>query len=185
MPVDRYGLPLSSSSLEACERYVAGVDVMLSYQPGADTELQAALSVDPGFAMAHAALARHFQMWGRTADARASIANAQACSTGISPREQQHIGILAALIGGRPVEALRCLHEHLQDYSRDAIALATALAATLIETHLGEIVRVGGSGAQRDLFEDTLATAQALTGNAAATERTVLWRRLRGLSASN
>ena len=130
---DRYGLALSSSSAAACAHYVAGVDLLLANQPGADTALNAALTLDPRFAMAHAALARLHQSWGRAVDARAAIANARALlqsgGTSVSPREQQHIAVLAAAIEGRATDALRLLLAHLKDYPRDAQVLGLALGA--------------------------------------------------------
>ena len=135
MHTDRYGLALSSSSAAACEHYIAGVDLLLSNQPGADAALNAALALDPGFALAHAALARHHQSWGRAADARAAISSAQAAfatqgsATGSSPREQQHIAVLAAAIEGRAVDALRLLLAHVNQYPRDALVLGLALGA--------------------------------------------------------
>lgn len=135
MNTDRYGLTLSSPSAGACAHYVAGVDLLLANQPDADLALNAALTLDPGFAMAHAALARHHQSWGRAADARAAIAKARALlsapsgGTSISSREQQHIAVLAAAIEGRATDALRLLLAHLEDYPRDALVLGLALGA--------------------------------------------------------
>ncbi len=135
MQTDRYGLALSSPSTAACEHYVAGVDLLLSNQPGADTEFIAALALDPGFAMAHAALARHHQSWGRAADARTSIATAHALlaaqsgSTGVSLREQQHVAVLAAAMDGRATDALGLLLAHVNEYPRDALVLGLALGA--------------------------------------------------------
>lgn len=132
---DRYGLALSAPSAAVCAHYIAGVDLLLANQPGADTALNAALTLDPGFAMAHAALARLHQSWGRAADARVTIAKAQALlsaqsgGTSISPREQQHIAVLAAAIAGRATDALRLLLAHLKDYPRDALVLGLALGA--------------------------------------------------------
>lgn len=135
MHTDRYGLALSSPSAAACEHYVTGVDLLLSNQPGADIALNAALTLDTGFAMAHAALARHHQSWGRAADARTAIAKAHALlsahsgGTSISPREQQHVAVLAAAIEGRATDALRLLLAHVNAYPRDALVLGLALGA--------------------------------------------------------
>jgi hypothetical protein len=140
---DRYGLELSTCSSLAVAHYVRGVDLLLSQAPGADIEFEAALSADPAFAMAHAALARFHQSWGRAAQARTAIAAAVSASTAtstsnqvsgrskssVSRREQQHIAILSTLIDGNAPQALRLLLEHLDEFARDALALGMALGA--------------------------------------------------------
>src|SRR4030095_9805531 len=54
---DRYGLPLSTASAVAAERYQDGMDRLLSYGFGADEAFAAALRADEGFALAHAGAA--------------------------------------------------------------------------------------------------------------------------------
>ena len=44
---DRYGLPLTTTSLRAVDAYVDGVDRLLSVQPGADRCFRAALRSHP------------------------------------------------------------------------------------------------------------------------------------------
>lgn len=127
MLTDRYSLTLSCSSSAAQAHYIAGVDLLLSSQPGADIQFLQALALDPAFAMAHAALARHHQVWGRMAEARAAITAAGTHAAGASRREQQHAALLAALMEGHATDGLRRLIEHLGDFPRDAIALSTAL----------------------------------------------------------
>jgi hypothetical protein len=46
---DRYGLPLSTSSLVARDAYVAGADCILSAVAGAEAHLGRALEVDPEY----------------------------------------------------------------------------------------------------------------------------------------
>src|ERR671918_315969 len=58
MLLDRYGLPLSTSSTAARDAYVAGVDCVLSAAHGDQAHLERAVEADPDFALAHAALAR-------------------------------------------------------------------------------------------------------------------------------
>jgi hypothetical protein len=55
---DRYGLPISTTSDLAAEKYRAGVDLLLSLWPGAAETLDATIAADPEFALAHAARAR-------------------------------------------------------------------------------------------------------------------------------
>ena len=64
---------------------------------------------------------------------------------------------------------------------RAALAFAAgddARCARLLEPVMGEVVRIGGSGAQREVFEDTLLVA-LMRGGEAAKARALLDRRLR------
>ena len=58
MLVDRYGLPVSTTSVTAIEAYVAGADCVLAAVTGAGEHLEQAIRADPEFALAHIALAR-------------------------------------------------------------------------------------------------------------------------------
>ncbi len=127
MERDRYGYPLATVSPEAAAAYRTGVDLLLSGYPGADAYLAESLRHDPGFALAHAALARHCQIYGRTAEARAAIERAR--GAGSSRRERQHIDILGLSIEGQPARALAALLEHADAYPRDALPLSLALGA--------------------------------------------------------
>jgi hypothetical protein len=51
---DRYGLPVTTSSHVALERFQEGMDRLLSFGPGADEGFAAAVEADPGLAVAHA-----------------------------------------------------------------------------------------------------------------------------------
>ena len=53
--LDSRGLPLSTTSDLAAERYRDGVDLLLSAWPGAAKALEEAIAADPDFALAHAA----------------------------------------------------------------------------------------------------------------------------------
>jgi hypothetical protein len=55
--LDGRGLPLSTTSERAAERYRDGVDLLLSAWPGAVEALEEAIAADPDFALAHAARA--------------------------------------------------------------------------------------------------------------------------------
>lgn len=129
MEEDRYGLALSTGSARAASAYRDGVDLVLSAYPGADRRFLEALGHDEGFALAHAGLARHFQIYGRLAEAREAIGRARALAAGTSPREQGHVRILDLLTGGEPAKALEALLVHVEAFPRDALPLSTALGA--------------------------------------------------------
>ena len=57
---DRYGLPLTTSSPVAAERFIEGLDLLLEQNFGPEEQLTQAMEADPGFALAHSALA---YMW--------------------------------------------------------------------------------------------------------------------------
>jgi Tfp pilus assembly protein PilF len=75
---DRRGLPLSTRSAEAVERYDRAVELMLSSNAGREEQLAAAIAADEGFALAHAAMALSYQFQGEVAAAKASSERAQA-----------------------------------------------------------------------------------------------------------
>jgi tetratricopeptide repeat protein len=129
MDVDRYGLALATSSPKAADAYRAGVDLLLSAWPGAEARFREAIAHDPGFALAHAGLARHLQSYGRIPEAKEALARAKHFMPGISKREQAHIGMLWLAIDGQAVRALEALLAHLEAHPRDALAFSLALGA--------------------------------------------------------
>jgi hypothetical protein len=129
MESDRYGLALATSSAKAAAAYRRGVDLLLSAWPGAGDSLLEAIAHDPGFALAHAALARHLQIYGRMAEARETIARADALVATAATREAAHVRILGLAIGGQSARALSALLEHLEAHPRDALAFSLALGA--------------------------------------------------------
>ncbi len=152
---DRYGLQLTTRSASARDAYVAGADAILGAVAGAARHLEAALESDPGFALAQAALARaHFQI-AQVPEARASAAKARALAAHASLREQSHVHALALAIEGKPVEALQATRAHMEEWPRDAMALAPAT---------GVFGLIGFSGRQEretELYEALRALAPA------------------------
>ena len=128
MEHDRYGLALSTRSAAAAA-YREGVDLMLSAWPGAEACFERALREDEGFALAHAALGRFHQMYARGAEARAAIARARETAKGASARERAHVEILGLAVEGASARALEALLRHIDEWPRDAFALALALGA--------------------------------------------------------
>src|SRR5215471_10812798 len=123
---DRYGLPLSAQEQAAAEHYIEGIDCALALSVGAQARLEAAIAADPGFGMAHVALAREFQYRGNIAAAQASKVQALQCMDGVSRRERQHIEALAKAVDGDGPGALALIHEHVQEFPRDAFLLKQA-----------------------------------------------------------
>src|SRR6267142_1952650 len=113
---DRFGLSLSSVSAEAVASYVAGVDLLLSANVGAEAQLEHAVAADPNFALAHIARARMLQLRARMPEARVAAAQAKALCEDVTPRERQHIDAIALVVDGAAVEALAMVRSHASEY---------------------------------------------------------------------
>src|SRR5712671_3270501 len=124
---DRFGLPLTTQSAPAAESYGSGVDLLLSANTGGEALLDAALTADPEFALAHIARARLCQMQVRMPDAKAAAAKARGLRDRVSRREQGTIEAIALTVDGAGPQAMACLEAHVADYPRDALALSLAL----------------------------------------------------------
>src|SRR4029453_3331133 len=126
MLLDRYGLPLSTSSTAARDAYVAGVDCLLSAAHGDQTHLARAGEADPDFALAHAALARGRFLMADVPGARQAAARARELAPKITPREQSHVDALCLALEGKPVESLAATRAHLAQHPRDAMVASPA-----------------------------------------------------------
>jgi hypothetical protein len=118
---DRYDYPLTTSSEAARDVYVDGIDRLLAADTGAEEALRRAVEMDEGFALAHAGLARAWQVLARGPEAAASMAKARALSQGVTARERGHIDILSHLVAGDGPAAHAAALVHLGDYPRDAV----------------------------------------------------------------
>jgi tetratricopeptide (TPR) repeat protein len=127
---DRYGLPLSTSSAVAAERYQAGMDRLLSYGAGADQAFAAAVEADPGFALAHAGRALFALFQGDGATAKAAVEQARNLAAGATRRERQHVEALATIAGGEGTRGLGLIEEHVKEFPRDAL-LVNQAASTI------------------------------------------------------
>ena len=126
MSRDRYGLTLSTGSVEAVAAYVDGVDRFLAAHDGAEECFARAIAADPDFALGHIGRARSLQLAGRGVDARAAVALGQAREARLGRRERQHVEALSLAVAGEGARALQLIREHLAEFPRDAMALAAA-----------------------------------------------------------
>jgi tetratricopeptide (TPR) repeat protein len=129
-PADRYGLPLSTASAVAAERYQDGMDRLLSYGTGADQAFAAAVEADAGFALAHAGRALFALFQGDGATAKTAIEQARKLAAGATRREQQHVEALATIAGGEGARGLGLIEEHVKEFPRDAL-LVNQAASTI------------------------------------------------------
>ena len=127
MPLaDRYGLPVSTSSTVALERYQDGMDRLLAYGLGAEDCFAAALAADERFALAYAGAALWSFFRNDGSAARAAIAKAAAALDGATRREHQHVDALTAIVGGETARGLEMIQEHVDEFPRDALLVNQA-----------------------------------------------------------
>jgi hypothetical protein len=128
--LDSRGLPFSTTSDFAAERYRDGVDLLLSAWPGAAETLEGAIAADPDFALAHAARARLHAMRAELPQARARIETADAIvARRGTERERSHVEILSLAINGQPAKALERVRAHADTWPRDVLILSLPLGA--------------------------------------------------------
>jgi tetratricopeptide (TPR) repeat protein len=124
---DRYGLVLSTASSLAAESYVEAMDLFRSGNAGAKDRLAEAMQADAGFALPHAAQAYIHMFYGRSAEAKAAAERARTLSGGITPREQQHVEVIAAQLSGEVDRAKLLAREHVGEFPRDTLILTLAM----------------------------------------------------------
>ncbi|HKV00175.1 MAG TPA: tetratricopeptide repeat protein [Vineibacter sp.] len=128
--LDRYGLPLSTSSEPAAAAYRQGIDLMLAAWPGAAQALDGAIAADPDFALAHIARAREHFLYGQGQQAKAEAAAArELVARHGTERERSHVEILALGMEGQPAKSLQGALAHLEHWPRDAFILSLPLGA--------------------------------------------------------
>jgi hypothetical protein len=128
--LDSRGMPLSTTSDIAAEHYREGVDLLLSAWPGAAEALRAAITADPDFALAHAALARLHAIRAEPAEARTRIAAAtEIVARRGTERERSHVEALSLAINGQSAKALERALAHADSWPRDVLILSLPLGA--------------------------------------------------------
>ena len=152
---DRYGFTLTTVSADARDAYVAGVDLSLSANRGAEEQFQRAIACDEGLAVAHAALARTLQVQHNPDQAKAVAGRARELASSLPHRERSHVNALATVIDGGSVAALAAVKEHLAIHPRDAMVLAPCVGV------FGLIGFSGRAGREAELLAllDSLASA--------------------------
>jgi tetratricopeptide (TPR) repeat protein len=123
---DRYGLPITTSSTLAAERFIEGIDLLLEQNFGPEEQFTQAIEADAGFALAHGALAYMLNLRAQVAEARECAQQAQSLATGVSRRERQQIEAIALFINGQGPRSYALIREHLADYPRDMLMIRLA-----------------------------------------------------------
>ncbi len=126
-PRDPLGLALSTTA-EAAASFNAGLERVMRLQSGAEELLRTATELDPGFALAHAALAMLGHEAGAPADVAASLAAARE-AVRVRGDEREHS--LVDVIGRRVTDVRRsgasALKTHIASYPRDVLAVSAAV----------------------------------------------------------
>ena len=122
----RNGLTLTTNSPAAVDLYQEGLDLVLSQNYGPDAKLQAALEADEGFAMAHVVQAYVLHLQTDVPAARAAAEKAVELSAGCSREEQQIARIVHCFTHGKGTEAIGLVHEHLNEFPTDTLAMRVA-----------------------------------------------------------
>ena len=123
---DRHGLTISTANGKAAARYQDGVDLYMSGNPGGEAALREAVTADPGFALAPAALTVVLRDTGRHDEAKETANLARSLATGVTRRENQHVEAIAVLADGGGPRAFALMREHLAEFPRDALILLGA-----------------------------------------------------------
>ena len=119
MQTDAYGLPVTTSSRAALDRYDQGVRGLLGWTADALEHFQGALGHDPQLAVAHAGAAVCHFLDERFKEARAAGQAARDAARNATEREQRQVESLALLVGGQAADAERAMREYLGAWPRD------------------------------------------------------------------
>src|SRR3989449_1175471 len=126
---DRYGLPVTTTSAVAAERFQEGMDRLLAFRAGAEACFAAAVEADEGLALAHGGVALLAVAQGDAATARAAVGRARETVAGATRRERQHVEALSALIAGETAHGLDLVEQHVAEFPRDALLVNQASSA--------------------------------------------------------
>ncbi len=126
---DVLGNSVTAASAQALRAYERAVDAHLHAWPGVIQALDEAFAEDPDFVLAHALQALWMQMYGRIDEARAALGRAEAGAPRTSAREQSHVALVSAIVGGRAPEALALVQQHAQRFPTDVLSASTAMGA--------------------------------------------------------
>ena len=120
MNTDTYGLPVTTSSRDALDAYLAGVEGALGWKASALESFQTATRHDPGLAVAHAGAAACLFLEERFPEAKAASEAARAALTpSVSARERSYVEAMTTWTAGKVPEAERLMREHLRAYPTD------------------------------------------------------------------
>ena len=112
-----------TTSPEAESAYREGVDALLQLRQGGLQHFATAITLDPTFAMAHAALALMGHEWCAPVDAASRIQAATLHAGRASDQERSHVQAVASHLNGDR----RAIVRHLEHHPDDAVLLSVAV----------------------------------------------------------
>ncbi|HEX3900863.1 MAG TPA: FAD/NAD(P)-binding protein [Mycobacteriales bacterium] len=126
-PTDQYGLPVSTNA-EAADLWRQALDQIRRVQAGAPALIAAAVEVDPGFALGHAALALLARECEADVDAAASLAAAlDAIRLRANTREISFVRMVEARLVEDAAAGDQQLLRHIKEHPIDCLAVSVAL----------------------------------------------------------
>ncbi|MEU4877519.1 FAD/NAD(P)-binding protein [Streptomyces sp. NPDC021608] len=126
-PTDRYGQRLSTTR-EAAELYDRALGHILAGSLGAEALLTDAVRVDPGFAVAHAALALLDHACGSAEETPRALTSAlRAAAVRADDRERGFVAAVDACLTGTEERGKAALLGHIAAHPRDALAVSAAV----------------------------------------------------------
>jgi uncharacterized NAD(P)/FAD-binding protein YdhS len=126
-PRDPFDLPLSTTP-EAADAWCRALDAICSLRGGAAQALGEAVQADPGFAIAHAALALVGHEWGAPVDVDGCLnAAVDAALHRGDARERSFVQTVVSRLTGGTQAGDRDLIRHVEEFPRDALAVSLAL----------------------------------------------------------
>lgn len=139
---DARGYPLTTASVEALAAFESAQRLFSIYAGDPLAALQAAIDLDPSFALAHVMRA-HLLIAGAEmsarGDAEAALKTAERYTAGLTPRELGHLAAARAWFRGDLVGASRILDDILMDHPRDLLALQMGHT---VDFYLGDTINL-------------------------------------------
>jgi tetratricopeptide (TPR) repeat protein len=123
---DRYDQPLSTASEAAATAFDNAADSLLAGVGNPLAAADAVVAEDPEFALGHSVRASALMLAGQFVEARDAAARAVELAESATRRERQHTAIIQDVMSGRRDAALARIHEHIEDFPRDALAIDPA-----------------------------------------------------------
>ena len=127
---DLNGLPVTARSAEAVRHFDEGLLRWHALDGGIVEAFERAVAADPGFAVAHAALALRHLLSGSPATAREpaarSAALAAALGDHLTARERGNVAVADLAVRGERLRALEAARAHVAAYPRDELVVRLA-----------------------------------------------------------
>jgi tetratricopeptide (TPR) repeat protein len=123
MPIDAYGLPVTTASPHALATYDRAVRALLGWQADALDLFRAAAAEDPGLAVAHTGMAICLFLEERFSETKAATDAALKAAASQTERERRHVDAVALWTSGKGEDAARAMRTHLEDHPRDVMIL--------------------------------------------------------------